>query len=110
MSAAKHTPGPWSADITSEGPYGGAFEVFAPNAGTGRWRRVICARNQHPECAEEMAANARLIAAAPELLAACQMVVTLKRVGGMLPGVRELIDSVVEDAEAAIAKATGGAA
>lgn len=51
--------------------------------------------------------NARLIAAAPDLLAACRMATMLRQLGGMLPGSREIIDSVVEQADAAIAKATG---
>ena len=34
----------------------------------------------------------------------------LRQMGGMLPGVREVLDELVKDAEAAIAKATGAAA
>ena len=51
--------------------------------------------------------DARLIAAAPELLEACRMVTMLDKIGGMLPGVREMIDMVIKHAKAAIAKAEG---
>jgi hypothetical protein len=44
-----------------------------------------------------------------ELLAACRLAMMLKRVGGMLPGVKELVDEVVREAEEAHAKATGSA-
>lgn len=46
--------------------------------------------------------SAALIEAARAALGALQMTAVLKSCGGMLPGVRELIMSAVEDAEAAI--------
>lgn len=58
---------------------------------------------------DETEANARLIAAAPDLLAACNTAMILRNLGGMLPAVREILDIVVEAADAAIAKAKGGA-
>ena len=49
----------------------------------------------------------RLHAAAPALLGACRTtVLMLKQLGGMLPGTKEVIDSVVEGCEAAISQAT----
>jgi hypothetical protein len=66
---AAHTPGPWKAyaylngafDIESESPYAGASNYL-----------VISSRNQHHSRDDEMHANAKLIAAAPDLLAVCR--------------------------------------
>lgn len=55
----------------------------------------------------EVARLDRLHAAAPVLLQAARMtVLMLKQLGGMLPGTKEVIDSVVETCEQAIAEAT----
>jgi hypothetical protein len=58
----KHTAGPWAC---VDGIEGGAFSVYLPENGM-----VICSRNPYEDKAEEFAANARLIAAAPGLLEA----------------------------------------
>lgn len=63
---------------------------------------VLARRNEHPLMAEQMHANARLIAAAPDLLDA------------LLSLLHSADDhsaymSAVKDARAAVAKATGGA-
>ena len=79
----EHTPGPWRASN------GGA--VYADD-----WQVAVASRP------ENYAADARLIAAAPELLAACRQAATLlwhARTGPDDP-VRAALD-------AAIAKATG---
>jgi hypothetical protein len=73
---AKHTPGPWFAmvdEIWSGGPVirePGCFQILS-SADTQR-ADVLCTRQPWPECADEMHANARLIAAAPDGLAAAQ--------------------------------------
>ena len=64
---AEHTPGPWEADED--------YDVWA-NEMPGGWRAIICTLAEgrfasHPSVAlsrEVMDANARLIAAAPDLL------------------------------------------
>lgn len=60
----KHTPAPWFANLKNEG----GFEI------TDRedcWEAVVlCTRFAFPEKEEETHANARLISAAPDLLAA----------------------------------------
>lgn len=69
MSA--HTPGPWTFGICLEaGRFGGGFEVRSATAAgaTKQWPLVICHRAPFPDRVAEMEANARLIAAAPELL------------------------------------------
>ena len=70
MSAA-HTPGPWFADeagIVRRGSAGTQSYAEAVPIATpwieGAW--------QYEDCTEESKANARLIAAAPELLEACK--------------------------------------
>jgi hypothetical protein len=42
------------------------------------------------------------------LLGACRMAMMLRQLGGMLPGSREIVDTVVEAAHAAIEKVEGG--
>jgi hypothetical protein len=100
---AKHTPGPWRLDAYRDSG--------RPNPGT------IVADNPHGEGAEEVAsinwiaggfhaeqvANARLIAAAPELLEALTALMEFWDSGSPVhPGAE-----VVSEARAAIAKATG---
>lgn len=61
MSEAKHTPGPWHLWVNEKG----AFQITI-----GIDEAVICTRNDWDHMAEQSRANASLIAAAPELLAA----------------------------------------
>lgn len=59
----QHTPGPWHAELFP----GGGFDIDkAPNE-LDRYM-VIAIRNANPARAAEMHANARLMAAAPDLL------------------------------------------
>lgn len=95
MSEAKHTPGPWRfyADLPSVDPN---WHIVT-NASR---LRVIA--NVHIEPGNEMdAANARLIASAPDLLESLQQLFAIldPSIGGA-PG------SVFESARNAIAKAT----
>lgn len=85
---AQHTPGPWHAM-----PFNGGETIYAHD----NHRVAEClATGKHGEKHE---ANARLIAAAPELLAALQNILAAN------PDLAEVAD----EARAAIAKATGGA-
>lgn len=65
MSA--HTPGPWFAVLKDHGSFT-IDDNENPQASC-----VLCSRFDWEEKADEMHANARLIAAAPELLAACNI-------------------------------------
>lgn len=94
-----HTPGPWETDLSrripsSEGESG--YPVFAtlPNGTMPRVANVHCMNIDEYERGAD-AANARLIAAAPELLEACKM---------MLPHFNGGMD-ILEMARAAILKA-----
>lgn len=115
MSAAKHTPGPWEIDFSKTGyPYA----IKAPNEDNHKAGRVGIsvlrwASFTMPSSAEALA-NARLIAAAPELLEALRGALkALDAIGDeMTVGERYtnagqyLLDSLAP-ARAAIAKATG---
>lgn len=86
-TAAQHTPGPWYVDIHANIMAGGRLVAF-------------------PSVSGPQEANARLIAAAPELLE----VVKAFRVAWLSNGFYETGHEVLaEKALAAIAKATGGA-
>lgn len=66
--SAKHTPGPWVVrKMGYEGHSSGAYYIEAPN-----WpdRRSPCVAHIKQSTIQPMEANARLIAAAPELLEA----------------------------------------
>lgn len=110
MSNAKHTHGPWEAIgnlvrspmSTDEetGGSGGGFllaEVYGIEL---------------TKYTEEAKANARLIAAAPDLLEACKLVVEYYPAFGHLGDceARELSAIAIKTCRAAIAKATGDAA
>ena len=93
--AVAHTPGPWGHERTPESSHWD-WKVTMPRKGT-----------QHPyigidtDCAE---ADARLIAAAPDLLAACIAYIEDRREAGCV------MDSMaVMKMRGAIAKATGAA-
>ena len=95
MSEA-HTKGPWHiAAHTAETPDsilpGCDWSVY----GSDEKRTSVCFEGAWTECA---AANARLIAAAPDLLAALKVIV---EVGGIGP------DDMFDDARDAIARAEG---
>ena len=93
---SKHTPGPWSLDTENVGDYlRGHVSVDAPDHGALAlvvWKMED--DDQSPVCE----ANARLIAAAPDLLEALRFIEANTVEGGAFNKV----------ARAAIAKATGG--
>jgi hypothetical protein len=99
----KHTPGPW----TFEGA-----EIYGDTRYVARvydWHNPNCDPRYHDingALKAEGEANARLIAAAPELLEACQLYVRARNDGGMsMADLSGLADQAIY---AAIAKATGG--
>lgn len=111
----KHVPGPWDFHLGR-----GAEPRFHVQAAGGYQIASTTAINNHPAAADENAtrvANARLIAAAPELLSAMQAVE--KRLtecarafygSGKASALRAAFDGWRDDidaARAAIAKATG---
>lgn len=100
MSEHKHTPGPWEVD----------GEDILANSGDTTVAMTFWTNQRCPD--DECRANARLIAAAPELLAACEELLKLvDDLEGMaaMPLTPECTSKEVAKAKAAIAKAKGGA-
>lgn len=107
MSEFKHTPGPWRISRTS------GMEIFInqdydqPNRVPGYFAEVRRFTSDH----EQVDANARLIAAAPELLEALEQLVSDYERGihvefGGSPWLKEKLEEL-DYARAAIAKALG---
>lgn len=105
----KHTPGPWTVD---EERRCGGYSVVAPNG-----RDVVSSvqRDEHPlfgqGISDELAlTNARLIAAAPDLLAVAINSAKALRLSGYLPDLESdnPVCWLLHMTERAIAKATGG--
>jgi len=89
--AMKHTPGPWVVDpAVRQG-----FTVYAPKEGF-----IVGTQDEEGRYgAVESEANARLIAAAPDLLALAERIARLPEHGHYLV--------LIDEARTAIAKATG---
>lgn len=98
MSA--HTPGPWRRNIKPASKYN---TIFAGDA------KHIASLSTAGMADDEMEANCNLIAAAPELLEALREIADdyADRFDMTCPGTNPGIKYVVEQARAAIAKATG---
>lgn len=95
--STKHTPGPWDIYPTFQNSADAIFDWITPI-----WSRTdgVCVGSVSQAGArgsEEAVANARLVAAAPDLLAACQLAASF---GNLPKAAREMIRD-------AIAKATG---
>lgn len=99
MSEMKHTPGPWTPE------FGEAYRVRAQQDG-GQVAIMMNLKGRHGLAGrrngDEVAANARLMAAAPELMDALKALLNYDNLGAY-----ERAD-VRQKARAAIAKATGG--
>ncbi len=93
--AARFTPGPWNLDYVIDG----AFQISGTVRGDAC---VLATRAPFPSRHFEFAANAHLIAAAPDLYAACQ-----KFVDSFKSLQREKCDVAHAMAVAALAKADG---
>lgn len=91
--ATKHTPGPWFV------PYRAHGTLFVEAHLRQGWLQEVAACGP-TEIGSQQEANARLIAAAPELLEALQFVMSAHG---------EQLDLAFQQAQDAIAKATGGA-
>lgn len=101
MCEATHTPGPWSI-----------VEHSWSDTGIDSATDYVCLLRIDPsdeECevamSNRMAANARLIAAAPELLEACKSF--SDHLTGPTAWTQDQEDALIERVHAAIAKATG---
>lgn len=99
MSEGKHTPGPWKAEIVPADRFGPEYfrRVVDGNGDT------LCLHGVALSSGEEAEANARLIAAAPDLL------VVLKALRDECSGTPRawVLVGLLTDASEAIAKAEG---
>lgn len=94
-----HTPGPWTVDPKT-------LAVYAPDRHGHAAAVRVAQRGLAPLPAAEIAANAALVAAAPDLLAALQHMVDMyQRHFDVMPVAWQTADDI---ARAAIARATGG--
>lgn len=108
--SAKHTPGPWK--VRKHWFDGGAYEVY-PSRGrkpdVGTWA-AIAEVTDYVSKNESARANARLIAAAPELLSALiqlrKAIKSVEPVETSLVVIENVLDAM-KSADAVIAKATG---
>lgn len=100
MGTGKHTPGPWEAEPDLLPRSGKRWKVTAATPKPPRRYTVTVVVNYDKTDETTAEADARLIAAAPELLAACEAM--LKRFGMHS-------DGCVKLAADAVAKAKGGA-
>lgn len=96
MSEVKHTPGPWIWGDEHRGLYG-----CGPNNEVLNYARY---EGMWVGFGEVGTANARLIAAAPEMLEALELVLEMGWTTPRKPGVPDLLRDVIE---AAISKAKG---
>lgn len=105
MSEAKHTPGPWWDTESGVRDRGGYICHTRPA------QRYPDQDERFEKETQERAANKRLIAAAPDLLEACQAIIKYDE-GDPDDCAALMLDyaSAVEAARAAIGKATGDAA
>ena len=103
MSETSHTPGPW--EVSTWQKDGTAAGVYQEDAETGEDLDFICHMEEDIEPLEMMA-NARLIASAPALLAACKAAVEATGGSAIWNGETK---KFLEMCEAAIQQAEGGA-
>jgi hypothetical protein len=96
-----HTPGPWDREGTTVYKLNGVSVEGAPNGWNLFTVRISCSDTKR--CPpDEVLANARLIAAAPDILATLEEIVRY-----VSPGDDQVFASMLEDAKAAIRKANG---
>jgi hypothetical protein len=101
-----HTPGPWRVTYSDDGGFQVGVELH-----DGAFDVVICVRGSWTHRVKESLANARLIAAAPELLAALKEMREFIRIrfpdDSLASGNWPTVKPLVEKWDAAIAKAEG---
>lgn len=105
-SIAKHTPEPWSRSVFDDGiSVAGGISIEAIDEADGQLFELcaVFGVNNHQEVDPTSEANARLICAAPELLAALEeAILVIERIKPEENGMGTLVRG-----RAAIAKATG---
>lgn len=72
---AKHTPGPWTQWSDHANVFAGKVRDNLPHNINGENVRQVCSCDSEDIGDDEQSANARLVAAAPDLMAACVRIV-----------------------------------
>lgn len=100
---AAHTPGPYSVDVTNEVRWADSYAliILAPD---GKTPVGVASDFNRTDRDDEKRANARLFAAAPELLAALERIVLIN---GSTGGHKAMVAEFKHIARTAIAKAGG---
>ena len=106
-SMSAHTPGPWTADKLQDQS---AFNIFMQGYGSAGASVHHCSNATNCMGSLEVDANARLIAAAPDLLAALQLLVAEYEPNLKAFALNAPRKAKWDAARAAIAKVEGGAA
>lgn len=98
---SKHTEGPWSSSNWT-----GPSPEIAIHGANGDWiADVVVDQDSDTASEEAQQANARLIAAAPELLAVCEYVAAFGAMGSPLSG--EQVRAIATRCKAVAEKAKG---
>lgn len=102
MSTDKHTPGPW--EVQQSTVYALEDDVPSSRFRSRKRNRFFASVQGYPSTSiSELIANARLMATAPELLAACQVIVKACEAGHAA-----VTKDVISAIRAVIARATEG--
>jgi len=97
MNTQKHTQGPWKSYLYGKDSYGQTIATVAANDGNNR----ICELSPFALPQDSIEANARLIAAAPDLLQVAQDFL-------LLAALHDWEGAAIDFAKATLAKAEGG--
>ena len=102
----KHTPGPWNTEYATGNNFTNAhWRIYGlGSVQNGAFRNWIATTTPHNQAKE----NARLIAAAPELLEALRQTCMVLRVAPINWTKNIAVVDALKQADDAIAKATGG--
>jgi len=110
MEKTSYTPGPWEIGSYLEDPFGNDYVVKTIYQVTPQRTRYICdlLGGANPKIKKEVEANARLIAASPDLLATLEKVANCSRYPMNEPeNMAHALNTLRELARSAIAKAEG---
>lgn len=116
MADSKHTPGPWKVGGATEwdAEYGGDADAYSTQPISADGFETVCIVVGLNDEDAKFDANTRLIAAAPELLAALKAVDPFGDLqpakamkAGLSKGEQASFDEIIEKVRAAIAKAEG---
>lgn len=99
QQTAQHTPGPWKTERVEDNPE--FVEIL------GFDDSIVCCFDRSQQLGNEDEANARLIATAPELLGALEILLGSVEYCRNAPAPFRPTDKIIKNARAALAKAKG---